>query len=69
MSFDFKFRTTLDKYGSEHWAEDTFSKYMNKNWIVEDNSHLPILDELGIIMVRNRFTDVVNVIKLSNTTW
>ena len=69
MSFDFKFRTTLDANGSEHWAEDTFGKYMNKNWIVEDNSDLPILDQLGIIIVRNKVTDVLNIIKLSNTTW
>ena len=69
MNFDFKFRAALDKYSSEHWAEDTFSKYMNKNWIVEDNSQLPILDELGIIVVRNRITGIINIIKLSNTTW
>jgi hypothetical protein len=69
MNFDFKFRTTLDKYASEHWAEDIFSKYMNSNWEVVDNSELPILDELGIVLVENKFTGLVNVIKLSNTSW
>jgi hypothetical protein len=69
MNFEFKFRTTLDKHASEHWAEDTFSKYMNKNWEVMDTSSLPILDEMGIILVKNKFTHLINVIKLSNTTW
>lgn len=69
LNFEFRFRTTLDKHASEHWAEDTFSKYMNKNWEVMDTSSLPILDEMGIILVKNKFTHLVNVIKLSNTTW
>jgi hypothetical protein len=34
-----------------------------------DTSSLPILDEMGIILVKNKFTHLVNVIKLSNTTW
>jgi hypothetical protein len=42
---------------------------MNKNWEVMDTSELPILDEMGIILVKNKFTNLVNVIKLSNTTW
>lgn len=69
MNFDFRFRTAHSKYASEHWAEDTFSKYMNKNWVVEENDQLPILDELGIIIVRNKYTNMINIIKLSNTTW
>ena len=68
-NFGFKFKKQLAKYASESWLENTFSKYMNKNWSIKDTSSLPILDELGIILVENRFTGVINVIKLSNTTW
>lgn len=47
------------------WAQQILQKYSNKQWIVEPTPDA--LDSLGIILVRNKTTDRIDVIKLSST--
>lgn len=50
------------------WIQKKLKKYLNQNrWqLVSDPNFDPILDELGILMFRNKLTGLVDIIKVSD---
>lgn len=58
---------TVGKFSSETWLKDQLSRYATQDWKILDGP--PILEQLGVILVLNKFTRQINVIKVSNATW
>ena len=57
----------ISKHSSEHWLEDKFGKYTKKNWQILSGP--PILDELGIVLMQDKYSNQIDIIKLSGHRW
>lgn len=58
---------TVGKHASESWLSDQLSRYVTNDWEIFDGP--PVLEQLGIILLVNKYTQQVNVVKVSNATW
>lgn len=67
LRFNFKSYQVNGKHASETWAEQRFGKYANKNWKILETA--PILEELGVVLLQNKFSNQIDVIKLSSHKW
>lgn len=59
--------STVGEYASESWLNDQLSRYATNDWTILDGP--PVLESLGIILLLNKHTSQVNVVKVSNATW
>jgi hypothetical protein len=46
---------------------NTFSKYLDKSW--EILSMPPVFDELGIVLIKNKFNNQIDVITIGQNSW
>jgi hypothetical protein len=56
------------KNARPQWLQERLSKYVTTGWeVIEDVPEA--LNHLGIILVKNKFSGQIDVIKISNVTW
>ena len=67
ITFNKKQTALFGKHGSEQWMVNTFSKYLDKSW--EILSMPPVFDELGIVLIKNKFNNQIDVITIGQNSW
>lgn len=57
-----------DKRGSRLWLASHFSKYANNRYEIMETESQGLLDQYGIILIRNKASNTIDVLKISKTS-
>lgn len=61
----FKFTETYDVDGDPLWLEQTMNQYCNEDYKIVD---CPGIENFGILLLQNKYTNLVTVLKLTSST-